>query len=397
MTQYKAIPALFRVAASAVAVSALVACAAAPKSSQPVYTVQAPAQSAAAQASDEPFPEQGLEPVDNVFAAREAAPELGLREDAPLRYVVKKGDTLWDISNKFLADAWQWPELWYVNGKIANPHKIYPGDVLELAYLKGRPVLTRGGSGLERVSPQVREVPLDAAVSAIPIDAIRNFLRGPRVVDADTLNRAPYILEFTDSHVIGAEGVGIFIQQLPAGAPTDFAVVRKGDAYRDPETKEILGYEAIPTAEAELRVPGTPAEGMLSQAFREVLRGDRLLPLEQDNFEANFFPHAPAFPVGGRIISVFDGVSQISQYQIVTLNRGSSQGIEPGHVLSILQARRSVLDPYTKKPVVLPEQYAGRLMVFKVSPKLSYGLVMTALRPIHLLDKVEKPDPTAGR
>jgi len=397
MTQYKAIEALVRVAASSAAVLALASCALTSKPSEPIYTVQAPAKPASPALIDEPFPDEGLQPVDSVFAAREAAPELGLREDAPLRYVVKKGDTLWDISNKFLADAWQWPELWYVNGKIANPHRIYPGDVLELAYLKGRPVLTRGGSGLERVSPQVREVPLDAAVAAIPIDAIRNFLRGPRVVDADTLERAPYILEFTDAHVVGAEGVGIFIQKLPADSPTDFAVVRKGDVYRDPVTDEILGYEAIPTAVAELRVPGTPAEGMLNEAFREVLRGDRLLPLEQDNFEANFYPHAPNFPVGGRIISVFDGVSQIAQYQIVTLNRGTNHGIEPGHVLSILQARRSVRDPYTKKMVVLPEQYAGRLMVFKVSPKISYGLVMTATRPIHVLDKVEKPDPTAGR
>ncbi|MDP3856875.1 MAG: LysM peptidoglycan-binding domain-containing protein [Stagnimonas sp.] len=396
MTQYKAIEALVRVATLSAAAAVLAACATAPTPAQPVYTVTTAPKPPVAEPA-EPFPDEGLEPVDNVFMAREAAPELGLREDAPLRYVVKKGDTLWEISNKFLADAWQWPELWYVNGKIANPHLIYPGDVLELAYLKGRPVLTRGGSGLERVSPQVREVSLGSAVPGIPIDAIRNFLRGPRVVDAETLNRAPYILDFADSHVLGAEGIGVFIQKLPADTPTDFAVVRKGDAYKDPVTNELLGYEAIPTGEVELRVPGAPAEGVLTQAFREVLRGDRLLPLEEDNFQANFYPHAPAGPVGGRIISVFEGVSQIAQYQIVTLNRGGLHGIEPGHVLSILQARRSVRDPYTKKMVSLPEQYAGQLMVFKVSPKLCYGLVMSATRPIHLLDKVEKPDPTAGR
>lgn len=396
MTQYKAIDALARVAALSTAAVVLAACSTAPTSPAPVYTVAAPAQPAPSPAAEE-MPDEGLEPVSDISDARERAPELGLREDAPLRYVVKKGDTLWDIANKFLADAWQWPELWFVNGKIANPHLIYPGDVLELAYVNGRPVLARGGSGLERVRPQVREVPLGAEVSAIPIDAIRNFLRGPRVVDADTLNRAPYILEFTDAHIVGAEGIGVFIQQLAPNSPTDFSAVRKGDEYRDPVTKELLGYEAIPTAEIELRVPGTPAEGMINTAFREVLRGDRLLPLEEDNFKANFYPHAPTFPVGGRIISVFDGVSQIAQYQIVTLNRGSVHGIEPGHVLSILQARRSVRDPYTKKLVSLPEQYAGQLMVFKVSPKLSYGLVMTATRPIHVLDKVEKPDPASGR
>lgn len=397
MTQYKATEALARVAGGLV-LAALAACATTPGPAAPVASAPPPVQPAPPPMIDS-LPDEGLEPVSDLSYAREVAPELGLREDAPLRYVVKKGDTLWDISQKFLADAWQWPELWFVNGKIANPHKIYPGDVLELAYLPGRsrPVLVRGGGGLDRVSPQVRESELGQALPTIPIDAIRNFLRGPRVVDADTLNRAPYVLEFTDDRIVGSEGLGVYILQLPANHPTDFSAVRKGDAYRDPETKELLGYEAIPTGEVELRVPGTPAEGMLTQTFREVLRGDRLLPLEADNFEANFYPHAPAQPVNARIISVFDGVSQISQFQIVTLNRGSQHGLEPGHVLSVLQASRAVRDPYTKKMVALPEQYAGQMMIFKVSPRIAYGLVMSAVRPVHVLDRAEKPNPSTGR
>lgn len=397
MTQYKATEALARVAGVLV-LTALAACATSPGPAAPVASAPPPAQPAPPPMI-ESMPDEGFEPVSDIADAREIAPELGLRPDAPLRYVVKKGDTLWDISQKFLADAWQWPELWFVNGKIANPHKIYPGDVLELAYLpgRGRPVLARGGSGLERVSPQVRESELGEALPTIPIDAIRNFLRGPRVIDADTLNRAPYLLEFTDDRIVGSAGLGVYIQQLPPDHPTDFAAVRKGDTYRDPDTDELLGYEAIPVGEVELRVPGTPAEGMLTEAFREVMRGDRLLPLEADNYEANFYPHAPAQPVGARIISVFDGVSQIGQYQIVTLNRGSQHGLEPGHVLSILQASRAVRDPYTKKAVKLPVQYAGVMMVFKVSPRISYGLVMNAIRPVHVLDLAEKPNPAAGR
>ena len=397
MTQYKATEALARVAGGLV-LAALAACATPTPLPVPVASPSAPARPASPPPA-EVIPGDGLEPVSSLAEAREAAPGLGLREDAPLRYVVKKGDTLWDISQKFLADAWQWPELWFVNGKIANPHKIYPGDVLELAYLPGRsrPVLTRGGNGLERVSPQVRESELGEALPTIPIDAIRNFLRGPRVVDADTLNRAPYVLEFTEDRIVGSSGLGVYIQQLPANHPTDFSAVRKGGDYRDPDTQELLGYEAIPTGEVELRVPGVPAEGMLTQSYREVLRGDRLLPLEADNFEANFYPHAPAQRVGAKIISVFDGVSQIGQYQIVTLNRGSQQGLEPGHVLSILQASRTVRDPYTRKSVKLPEQYAGVIMVFKVSPRIAYGLVMNAIRPVHVLDRAEKPDPTSGR
>ena len=135
----------------------------------------------------------------------------------------------------------------------------------------------------------------------------------------------------------------------------------------------------------------------VTKSSREVLIADRLLPIESESFDANFYPHAPLSPVDGRIISVFDGLSQISQYQIVALNRGSEHGVDPGTVLDILQSGRVVPDPYTKKSIALPAQYAGVLMVFKVTPKLSYGLVMNAIRPLHVLDKVAKPSPSSLR
>ena len=135
----------------------------------------------------------------------------------------------------------------------------------------------------------------------------------------------------------------------------------------------------------------------VTKSSREVLIADRLLPIEAESFDANFHPHAPATPVNGRIISVFDGLTQISQYQIVALNRGSDHGLDPGTVLDILQAGRVVADPYDRKPIALPDQYAGVLMVFKVTPKLSYALVMNATRAIHVLDKVAKPAPSSLR
>jgi LysM repeat protein len=330
-------------------------------------------------------------PVRDVDEAMSASGGIGLKETAPLRYVVKKGDTLWGIANRYLADAYQWPELWYVNGKIANPHKIYPGDVLQLMVVNGRTQLVRGDD-LERLSPRIRESELEDALPAIPIDAIRNFLRGPRVVDADTLNKAPYILSFVDEHIIGAMNNPVFIKNLKRDDGAAFSVVHKGVVYKDPDTGEILGYEAIPSGEAEIRAFGTPSDAMLTKSFREILLGDRLLPLEAENFQAFFYPHAPKAAVGAKIISVFNGVSQISQFQIVTLNRGSSQGLEAGHVLTILQAPRKIVDPVTGRADTLPEQEAGLLMVFKVMPKVSYGLVMSATRPVHVLDHAEKPD-----
>ena len=330
-------------------------------------------------------------PVASVDEARARSGAVALNGDAPLRYVVKKGDTLWGIASRYLADPYQWPELWYVNGKIANPHLIYPGNVLELMVVNGRTQLVRGDD-LERLSPRIRESDLEAALPAIPIDIIRNFLRGPRLVDADTLDRAPYILAFTGEHLIGAMNNGVYVKNLKADSGTTLAVVHRGEAYRDPDTREILGYEAQPVGEADVRVFGDPAEVMLTQSFREILTGDRLLPLEAENYQAFFYPHVPPQAVGAKILSVYNGLSQIAQYQIVALNRGSKAGLEPGHVLSIKLASRTVEDPVTHRDVVLPEQEAGLLMVFKVTPKVSYGLVMSATRPVHVLDRAEKPD-----
>ncbi|HEX4871198.1 MAG TPA: LysM domain-containing protein [Nevskiaceae bacterium] len=329
-------------------------------------------------------------------AAVEAPAEpVALQPSAPLEYVVKKGDTLWDIATAFLLDPYQWPEIWYVNDQVANPHLIYPGDRLRLETVNGRPRLSLAGP-LERLSPRARESALEGAVPVIPIDAIRDFLRGPRLVDADTLEAAPYLLDFVDPHLLGASGNPVYVRKLRRDQGASFSVVRKGEAYRDPDSGRLLGYEAVPVAETDIREYGEIASAVLTRSYREAKPGDLLLPQEAELFEANFYPHAPGQAVDGRIISVFDGVSQIGQYQIVALNRGRVHGLEPGHVLHIRQANRDTRDPQTGRRVSLPQVYAGQLMVFKVAPQLSYGLVMSAVREIHVLDAVGNPS-RAGR
>lgn len=331
-----------------------------------------------------------------VAAAATAAP-VRLREHGAGRYVVKQGDTLWDIASYFLRDPWQWPELWYVNEQLANPHLIFPGDVLTIAWIDGRPALMReGGAGIERLSPRVRQIDLDDAIPAIPLDAIRDFLRGPRIVSREVLESSPYVLAFLDERLMAGAGDAVYVQDLPQTQDYAYSVVNVGGAYRDPETGDVLGYEAIPTAEAEVIDFGSPGTAELVASYRETRTGNRLLAREPERFASNFYPHAPASPVDGTIISVFDGVSQIGQYQIVAINRGMVHGLEPGHVLSILQRGRAVEDPYAQgQRVQLPPVHAGTLMVFKTDSRLSYGLVMTAERALHVLDKVERPRPSA--
>lgn len=324
-----------------------------------------------------------------------AAPPVVIKDTAPLKYVVKKGDTLWDIASYFLRDPWLWPEVWYVNPQVENPHLIYPGDELLLVYADGRPQITRVGGGIERLSPRVRAIPLESAIPTIPIDAIRNFLNGPRLVDRDSLRSAPYIVDFVGEHLVGGRGNAVFVKGLPDGGLTSYQTVREGEPYRDPDDGDIIGIEAIPVGNAEVSEFGQPAIVRMLTSVREVRIGDRMLPLEAEIFDANFYPHAPDATIDGRIISVYDGVSQIGQYAIVAMNRGARDGLEPGHVLSVFQAGKKVPDPYGSgyPTIQLPDLNAGTLLVFKTYDRLSYGLVMEANRSLHVLDKVKNPTP----
>ena len=318
-----------------------------------------------------------------------------IKDTAPLRYIVKKGDTLWDIASYFLRDPWLWPEVWYVNPQVKNPHLIYPGDELLLVYADGRPQITRVGGGLERLSPRVRATPLEAAIPAIPIDAIRNFLKGPRLVDRDALRSAPYIVDFVGEHLLGGRGNSAFVKGMDPKGLTAYQTVREGDEYVDPDDGSVIGIEAIPVGQSEVSEFGNPSIVRMLTSVREVRIGDRMLPIEAEVFDANFYPHAPDTEINGRIISVYDGVSQIGQYAIVAMNRGAADGLEPGHVLSIFQAGKRVDDPYGSafERVQLPDLNAGTLLVFKTYDNLSYGLVMEAYRAVHTLDKVTNPTP----
>jgi LysM repeat protein len=321
-----------------------------------------------------------------------------LRERVPLRYVVKKGDTLWSISNHFLLNAWQWPEIWFVNGQVRNPHKIYPGDVLTLMVVNGRPQLVAAPQPdlrEDRVSPQVRASKLADAIPAIPIEAIRDFLHSPRLVMPDEIKKAPYLLAFVDEHLIVGAASRVYVRKLKPNDPTiDYNVVRLGSAYRDPKTDELLGYEAIDIGSAEIEKAGDPGVALLTKTTREALAGDYFLPVEPESFDAFFYPHAPADDPNATIISVYDGVTQIGQYQVVALNRGGRNGIEPGHVLTVMQSNRTARDPYGSlgnSTVKLPDVKAGTMMVFKVTPKVSFALIMEATRAIKVLDKAVKP------
>jgi hypothetical protein len=323
--------------------------------------------------------------------------EMLLAEDRPNEYVVQPGDTLWDIASTFLKDPWYWPEIWYVNPDIENPHLIYPGDVLALVWIDGQPRLTTVRGSAYRLSPQARITPLSEAVTSIPYEQIAAFLSEGLVLEKDQLDDLPYILATRDNHLIAAAGNEVYVRGgEPAQPGTRYSVVHVGEELVDPDDNDVVGYQGIYVGAGALARGGDPATITLTETNREALRGDRLLPVAVD-IPLNFFPRSPDSEIEGRIISVVDGVSQIGQYMVVVLNRGARDGLEPGHVLTVFQAGDVVYDRFgggslfRGEKVKLPDEEAGTVMVFKVYDRIAYGLVMEATSAIHVLDTVRNP------
>ncbi|MCP4407230.1 MAG: LysM peptidoglycan-binding domain-containing protein [Gammaproteobacteria bacterium] len=325
-----------------------------------------------------------------------------LQPTAPQRHVVVEGDTLWDISLKFLKEPWYWPEIWHANPQVKNPHLIYPGDVLTLVYVDGKPKIQLSGGpritaqNSQRISPQIRVKGLENRDKGLPIQAIHQFMVRPRILTKEELDTAPYIVGSQDKRLIyGMEDI-VYARKLGAASEGNrYSIYRPGKPLHDPNTKELLGYEALLVGSATVLKSGNPATVQLMRMDREALLGDRLLPFDDKDKDRSFQPHPPANSIDGTVISLFDAISQIGQYQVAVINLGTRDGIEKGHVLAISEAGRQVHDPFaidnTKNKLALPDERSGIMMLFRVFEKLSYGLIMDATRPIRVGNTVHQP------
>ena len=365
--------------------------------------------------------------AEQVAAA--GVPLSELAPDAPDSYTVKRGDTLWRISGLFLRTPWRWPELWGMNmDEVQNPHRIYPGQTLYLEKLDGRARLRAGvpPSGMPpadetvRVSPRVRMNGLpDTAIPTLPPHLIEPFLNEAILVeDAGLLDRAPRIVSAPEDRVLITEGDRAYVRGR-SGTPMvendprrveAFRVFRNAVPLNDPLTGQVLGYQAAYLGSAELvrsesvqpvRAPNgnlvptiVPATVDITRAKEEMRVGDRLLP-EPPRVFSTYVPRAPTLPVDGSIISVYgDAVAMVGQNQVVVLNRGTAEGLENGHVLSILKAGRMVLDrsePRERANLKLPDERSGFLMVFRAFEHLSYALVLEINDTVAIGDRVINP------
>jgi hypothetical protein len=384
----------------------------------------APVATTAAAASASPAPEQmtateaaltnAPAPASaSVAAGSSAAADSGessapvANPTAPMHYTVKRGDTLWSIASMYLKDPWLWPEVWIINPQVPNPHLIYPGDKLALAYGAGGRVEVRlEQAGATRLDPRLRSDPLANAIPTIPYSAIAAFLSRPTLMSDDEMRRAPYMLAFRDMHQVAGNDIEVYVRKLQAGENSRFAVMHIATPLVDPDDGKVLGYEGIYTATALVKRPGEPAKAVLIDPARETLAGDRLMSSDNE-VPINFTPAAPSSDIHGRIMDVVGGTDLVGQWYVVAINRGKHHGIEPGNVLAVDKEGDVVRDLYengrslmntttgfstTFAPrVKLPDERAGTLLVFKVYDRMSYGLIVGASNTIHNGAPVHNP------
>jgi hypothetical protein len=354
------------------------------------------------------------------------AVNVGIQETAPDRYTVQKGDTLWDISGKFLKEPWRWPEVWRLNkDQIKNPHLIYPGDVIVLDRNAGQLSLDQGPT--RKLTPRVRGEQTEQAIPSIPASAIEPWLSRPLVIEENGLAGAPRIVATEEGRFNIGTGSRAYVSGMGASPEKAWLIYRQGAPLLDPDTNKVLGYEAVYLGSARVIRTGEPATVYINQATQEIGPGDRLIPAGRPEL-LTYVPKAPATDVRGRVIAVYGGRSDVSllgaetpalaspqpvasvagfdarreagPLMIVSLNRGARDGLTPGDVLAL---NRDTLVKFDKsvgpfymgherpQNVQLPEERYGLVFIFRTFQNVSYGLVMRADRPVLPGDVTTRP------
>jgi hypothetical protein len=340
--------------------------------------------------------------------AQAGVPLSELAPNAPDQYTVKRRDTLWDISKLFLKSPWRWPELWGMNlDQIRNPHLIYPGQVLYLDKTGGRARLRvgQGPDGTVKLSPKVRGQGLDAgAISSIPFHLIEPFLNEAVIFQGNELESAPRIVAAPEGRVLMGRGDTAYVRGDLSSPQREYRVFREAKPLLDPTTNELLGYEAAYVGTAEYIRPGDtvdrvtgkaeiiPATFTLTNLKQEAGVGDRLAAVPPPQ-SSNYTPHAPQGAMAGQIVSIYGEGLNAGQNHIVSLNKGSRDGMERGHVLALWRAGAETVDTTdSRRPTIkLPDERHGTLFVFRVFDRMSYALITSVQEPVRRGDRFTEP------
>lgn len=371
-------------------------------------------------AQEQSFPVTAGQRATAQQVAQQGVPLSALNPSAPASYTVQRGDTLWRISGLFLRQPWRWPELWGMNlQSIANPHLIYPGQVLYLEKDGDYARLTtarNGGSSTVKLSPRVRSESLsDLALPTLQMHIIEAFLAEPLVIDSDTVANAPRIIAGEDDRSMLSPGDRAYVRGpstaplvYAEGASRSYRLFRQATPLHDPITKEVLGYEAQYLGQVELERGETPGIATQKNALpvnvpgtvnirkvkEEIRPGDRLLP-EPARQYLSYVPHAPQTAVEAHVVSIFGSTSVRfgTQYQVVAINKGTQDGMAPGMVLALMTTGQTLVDKTDpqRATVQLPNEENGLAMVFRSFDRVSYALIMDIQRGVQVGDLLATP------
>ena len=345
----------------------------------------------------------GVAYMDVAVAASPNQNPPALKASAPYVYVVKRGDTLWDIAGKFLNSPWRWKEIWASNRHVKNPHWIYPGDKLLLCTLDGRPLIGKDeGDGCEGIiRPQKPIDSLANTIPVVPLAYIQQWLDHSIVVSPESLTNIPYILGAADNRVITGAGQTVYARGNGLVTGQQYGVFRQGEPYTftDATGKKInAGIELVEVASATAVANENDITTLeLTKSFNaEVRKGDFVLPQYDNNMPSLFYPTIPnEVTDGGQVVRVQGSIGTAAQHGVVTLDRGALHGVKSGQVFSIYQKGETVRDPQTKEMVKLPNQRVGTVMIFKAFDQLSYAYVLDSSLPIKVGAEIQPP-PTTG-
>ena len=343
-----------------------------------------------------------------------AADQVRIRNDAPAQYEVVRGDTLWDISGRFLEDPWLWPEVWELNPQIENPHLIYPGDVIELQYSANGPLLTLRRAGIEdtslrtvRLSPQVQVESLNSAIPAIPLDKISSLLSENIVVSRSEMDSAPYLLGNQGGTLFARDRDIVYGKGNWDDSIREYDIIRPGREYIDPATKAVLGIEGKMIGTAVLTdQDGSGGTLLVNSVLEEARKGDRFIPSSGNRIDANYFPIPPNFAVNGRILDIGSGRKIGNQYDSIVMDLGSLDRIKSGDLVA-LQKPDYVFDDTLDKPSLgqkLSRAFGGTehqatfdgkiyatVLIYRVFDNTSLGIILSADDIVRLEDKVVTP------
>lgn len=351
-----------------------------------------------------------------IGAAHAESEAVAVNPDHPKSYTVQKGDTLWGISEKFLRNPWQWPEVWHINEQVDNPHLIYPGMVLRLVWKDGKPSLVADGSGdgvpagigssnniaelaedgqTVRLRPRIRELPLSEAIPAIPLRNIEVYLNRSRVVTQEELQAAPYIVAGTDKRIVMGRGDIVYGRDRAgkwSDAFPEYGVFRGGHTYLDPVTGELLGFEARRVGNTRVvDRDGEVATLRVLESDEELRIEDRLLHNDQRRVQSIFYPRPAPEGVDATIIHIFGSLGYAARNDVVVINKGLRDRVDSGHVFSVLKAGEQVRDRARGDLVQTPPTQAGLVIVFRAFDKVSYALVTRSTRQLARGDILRRP------